>query len=133
MTLPRAIEFSAIIGALFVTALLFAFVLSSKPANASAPNGLPATMASTSAQTVGTTPSTPVFATSTGCAARIIGTASSSIMVTFTDKFGDVPNAANGLWQGASTTVAYDSGLYGCGAVKIYSFTSQQIRAAESF
>lgn len=95
---------------------------------------LPATMASSSAVTVGTSPSTPVFATSSpNCSARIIGTASSSIMVTFTDKNGDVPNIAKGFWQGASTTVAYDSGLFGCGAVKVFSVSSQQIMVAETF
>ncbi len=102
-------------------------------ANASA-GFLAANMASSSAVSVSTSPSIPVFATSSpNCAARIISTASSSIMIQFTEKFGGSPNVAKGFWQAASTTKEYDSSLYGCGAVQIFSFTTQQITVAETF
>ena len=84
----------------------------------SAPSGLPATVATTSQITVGTTAIT-VFATST-CAARIVSTTNKPIMLTFTD--AQTPTFALGVAQVASTTVAYDSGQYGCGEVKIYGF-----------
>jgi len=53
-------------------------------------------------------------------------------MVGFSDAQGFVPNVAKGFYQAASTTVAYDSGLYGCDAVRIYSFATQQITVLEA-
>ena len=53
-------------------------------------------------------------------------------MLTFSDNQGKVPSGVYGHLQAASTTVAYDGGQYGCGAVRIYSFTSQAITVSES-
>jgi hypothetical protein len=101
--------------------------------NASAPSGLPATVATSSAALVNTTASM-LFATSTAgqCSARIVTTYASPIMLTFSDYIGQSPTGQFGHLQGASTTVAYDSGLYGCGLVKAYSFVSQTITISES-
>lgn len=100
-------------------------------AHASAPSGLPATVATTSQQALTTTASL-VFATST-CAARVVSTTGTSgIMLGFSDKQGFVPTGNVGHWQPASTTVAYDSGQYGCGAVRIYSFVAQTITVSET-
>jgi hypothetical protein len=43
-----------------------------------------------------------------------------------------VPTALIGHLQAASTTVSYDSGIYGCNAVRIYSFASSIITVSES-
>lgn len=92
---------------------------------------LPATIATTSVATVTSTAST-VIATST-CAARIISTTGAGgIMITFTDNQGSVPSATFGFWQPSSSTVSYDSGLYGCGAVKVYSGVTQIITVSDS-
>lgn len=95
----------------------------------SAPSGLPAGRASSSqiAVTAGTV-AVPV-ATSSVCAARIISTASTSIMVSIGEAF---PSATLGYWQNASTTEKYDGGLYGCGAVKIYPFSTGAITVTEA-
>ncbi len=100
------------------------------PSFSSAPDGIPATVATTSAPTVGTT-AVRVFATST-CAARIITTYASPVMLTFTDLNGDVPSAILGHLQPASTTVSYDSGQYGCNAVRAFSFVADDIWVSES-
>jgi hypothetical protein len=117
-------------GSAFFLALIaffsFNFIHSAK---ASAPAGLGATIASSTLETVSTT-ATIVAATSTiDCAARIITTSgNSAVMLTFTQQNGDTPTGSNGVWQAASTTVAYDSGLYGCNAISAYSYSSQFVK-----
>ncbi len=93
-------------------------------------NDNPATVATTSNPTVGTTASI-LFATST-CAARTISTTASPIMLTFSDAQGKVPTATFGVLQAASTTVAYDGSQYGCATVRAYSFVSSAITIQES-
>ena len=120
--------------AIFVAGAVLAFLailfFTSTPTKASAPNGLPATIATTSVSLVNTTASL-VIATSS-CSARIISTATSSIMIGFTDNQGFVPSAMQGIYQAASTTVAYDSGQYGCGAVRVYSFQTQNLTVMDA-
>lgn len=88
-----------------------------------------ANYATSSAIVVGTTAST-VLATST-CQARIITVpGTSAIMMTFNDKY--TPTGSFGITQAASTTVAYNSGIYGCGALKIFSFAAQNITVTDS-
>lgn len=53
-------------------------------------------------------------------------------MLTFSDYAGQTPTGLYGHLQAASTTVAYDSGLYGCGLMKVYSFATQQITVSET-
>ena len=121
---------------LLITASLFAIALlvgiafsTTNQANAAA-GQLPATIATTSALTVNTTVSR-VFATSS-CAARIITTTASPIMIGFTDYQGFIPTALIGHLQAASTTVSYDANMYGCGAVRVYSFVAGTITVSES-
>jgi hypothetical protein len=90
---------------------------------------LPSTVATSSLVTVAQTPLT-VFATSTMCAARVVSTTGSPVMLTFSDAY--TPSATAGFVQGASTTVAYDSSQYGCGKVKAYSFVTSAFTVQES-
>lgn len=97
-----------------------------------APSGLSATVATSSQASVGTT-ATTIFATSTNCAARVISTVADPIMLTFNDYKGEVPSGTYGYLQAASTTVAYDAEIYGCGAFKAFGFTaSNTIHVFES-
>ncbi len=119
---------------LFATAgVLFALIILSyftaERSQASAPPGLQATVATSSNPAVGTT-ARILFASST-CSARIVTTYASPVMLTFAD-LGVAPTATYGHLQAASTTVAYDSGQYGCGQVKVYSFVSQNITVSET-
>jgi hypothetical protein len=98
--------------------------------SASAPSGLPSIVATSSVSAVSRT-AISLFATSS-CSARIITTAADPIMLTFSDYAAQTPSATYGHFQGASTTVAYDSGLYGCGLVKAYSFNGQDITLTET-
>lgn len=99
-------------------------------ARAADTNQNPATVATTSVNTVNTTASL-VFATST-CASRTISTTASPIMIGFTDAQGFVPSGISGFVQAASTTVTYDASQYGCRALRVYSFTSGPITVQES-
>lgn len=117
--------------------VLFGFVLFSamllseiRYAHADATNIIPATVATTSLNAVTSTASV-VFATSS-CVSRIISTQASGIMIGFTDKQGFVPSGTQGFWQPASTTVSYDASQFGCGAVRIYSGTTQNITVSEA-
>lgn len=128
MTHKNNITLAKILFGMIVTAFLFAgIIIQASKASAAAPSGLPATVATSSPAgiTVGTTAIT-VFATST-CSARIISTVNKPIMITFTDIAGQTPSATFGHVQSASTTVAYDSGIYGCGALKVYGFDSNTV------
>lgn len=78
----------------------------------------------------------PNISTSTNCSARTVtaGT-SSAIRLVFGDNVvnGVVirPGPGRGLIQNSSTTVAYDGALYGCGAVFIYSYESQNVEVED--
>jgi len=95
---------------------------------ASTPPGIAATIATSSNPVVGTT-AVVVFATSS-CAARIVTTVASPVMITFSDD--KTPTALFGHLQPASTTVAYDASQYGCGQTKMYGFVSSAITVSES-
>ena len=107
---------------------LYVLGWNSQAAHASSTPGLGATVSSSTQETVGTTAGI-VAATSTyTCAARIISTQNSPIMLQFSQFQGGAPTGGAGLWQAASTTVAYDSGLYGCNAISAYSYATQNIQ-----
>ena len=120
---------------LAVLLLVSVFVTYRTPvANGAQYPGLAARIATTSNPTV-TNSSTLVFATTTSvqCSSRTITTYASPIMITFADVAGNGgPTGTFGHLQPASTTVTYDSGLVGCGALRIYSFTSQAITVSEA-
>lgn len=111
-----------IIAGLFVTVGIMTAIFSeTKLATAGAPSGLQTTVATSTAYSVSTSAST-LFATSTACSSRIITTTSQPIMLVFSDRAGQVPTGTFGHLQSASTTVAYDSGIYGCNAYKAYGY-----------
>jgi len=118
---------------LFSAVILAAFFFGGTTffARADDANTLPATIATTTTDTV-TSTATRIVATST-CSARIISTSGTSgIMLTFSDIEGKVPSATAGHWQAASTTIAYDASQYGCGAVRAYAGASTLVTISEA-
>ena len=109
-------------------AVLVAYIMGMKtqPALAAAPSGLEATVATTSQLNIGAGGVITLLATST-CTSRVVTTSGSAVMLTMTDRLGQTPDGDFGHLQLASTTIAYDSGLYGCGLIKAYSFGAQVI------
>lgn len=121
---------------LLITVIVFCALVvgivytSTKVSEGSSPSGLPTNIASTTAQSVSTT-ARLLVATST-CDARIITTRAQPVMLTFSDYNGPTPSATFGHLQSASTTVVYDSGQWGCGAVKVYAFGTDSITVSET-
>ena len=107
-----------------VLAIIFLVGASSQRVDASAFPGGQATVASSSIYAATAATASSLIATSS-CSARIITTGASAVMLTFSDYSGQAPTGSFGHWQAASTTVAYDSGQYGCGLVKGFSYTAQ--------
>lgn len=123
-------RFSLLTACILFTALAIYLLQSPSHVFGSAPSGLPATVATTSNPAVSNTGIT-LFATSS-CSARVITTYASPVMLTFSDYAGQTPTGTFGHLQAASTTVAYDSGQYGCGLVKVFSFAAQSITVTET-
>lgn len=113
-----------------ITAMFsFAFWIfnSAREVKGSAPQGMMTLVASsTKKATVGSTSPVTLFSRNDGCNSRVITTYAAPIMLTFatsTDLDQTVePTGQFGHLQGASTTVIYDSGIYGCGVWQAYGF-----------
>lgn len=58
------------------------------------------------------------------CTNRVIGTASTTLMVSFG---GVTPSALVGHWQNSSTTSAYENGTYGCGPITVWANASSTV------
>lgn len=112
------IAFIAIAASVLAIFLSMVFSLP-RSAGATAPAGLNAQVATSSTLAVG--PSNNVYAMGTTtnesryqCAARVISTQGQPIMISFASLSSTTLSTTNGFWQAASTTVAYDGGLFGC-------------------
>ena len=121
-----------VIGGIALLALI-AYILGLRQPMAfgSAPSGLPATVATSSVNTFAALGVNSLFATSS-CAARVVTTQGGYLELTFSDYAGQSPSATFGHYQAASTTVQYDSGLYGCGLFKGYSNVAQVVTVTET-
>ena len=131
--------------ALAIAILILAGILLFKPMNTAlggAFTGTSAYLQSATTTVVGpqgaAAVKTQVFAENTACKARVITTSGlSAIMISF----DDIPAAGNvgsttvsgtvGHWQAASTTVAYDSGIYGCGTWNVWAYATSTLTVSE--
>lgn len=121
-----------IAGIVLVLLIVAAIYIGNPVAHASAPSGLPATVSTSSSAAIGAGTVTLLAATSSNCAARVVSTGGSAALMTFSDNQGLQPTGVYGVFQPASTTVAYDSGLYGCNAIRIFSYTAQPVSITET-
>lgn len=83
-----------------------------------APSGLNSSVATSSTVIVGPDIWVNLFATTTPCTSRIVTTYSQPVTIAFSTSSAYVTATSTpdtGHIQSASTTVAYDSGIYGCG------------------
>lgn len=110
------------------------YSLAPEKADAAAWPNTSATVATTSAQAVTAVTAELLFATSTAnsCLARVITTQGDGIKLTFSDYNNPTPSNTVGHFQAASTTVAYDASIYGCNAVKVYSYGTQTLFISEN-
>lgn len=107
------------------TVLAGIFVLAqAQRVQASTPAGYPAQVATTSTLAVGPSNNMFAFGTTTresafNCAARVITTDFNPIRISFASVSSTTLSTSVGFYQAASTTVAYDASLYGCGYMTI--------------
>lgn len=102
-----------------------------KFAGATAPAGLNAQVSTSTQITVGPQANTvvpfgalPPKESQWQCAARVISTGQQAILISFASMSSTTLTTSNGFWQAASTTVAYDGGLYGCDYMTIRGLTA---------
>lgn len=118
---------------LAVTLLAVAlFFNQSTPAIGSGWLGFQSHIQSATSTTVGPDEIITLFADeeSATCHSRVITTTGSAIMISFDDVAGHGSTTISGEighWQDASTTVAYDSGQYGCGLLSAYGYSSSTV------
>jgi len=117
---------------LALSALLF-LMAQSRPVSGAAPDGERAAVATSSvSQSVTAGAVELLFATSSQCAARIVSTNAGEVKLTFSDHNGVRPTALAGFGQPASSTVAYDASVYGCGAVYVFPSYTGVLNVAET-
>lgn len=109
------------------------FFVSTLNVKASAVPGLRAVLATSSMQVVGPQSINRLFATSTQCTSRVITTNGNAINISFDSLSSTSPSATSGHYQAASTTVAYDAGIYGCGLWSAYGFTASTSATLSEF
>jgi hypothetical protein len=129
MTNIKSLSYGIVIA--LVLAIVYLFGASATRVGASAPTGLMTTVAVATTTAVGPQQNIQIFAAS-NCNSRVISTVGSAVMITFADPSnGDVSSTTlsgvKGSVQAASTTVVYDSGLYGCDRWFAYAFASTTI------
>lgn len=113
----------------FVVSAVTLFVIASfsaspKMASAATPPSIPAQIATTSILAVGPSNNMYAFGTTTresayGCAARVISTDFQPVRISFASLSSTTLSTSVGVYQAASTTVAYDASVYGCGYVTV--------------
>lgn len=119
------------IGIGVIAILLFAGVgFSLNQVDSSAPSGLSASLMLATSTSVGPDINVELFDENSNCSSRVISTTAQAIMLSFDEPLslpagiGNVSSStvsgSVGHIQLASTTVAYDGGLYGCGNVYAY-------------
>jgi len=91
----------------------------------SAPTGFLATEGSSSLVTLPSQTARQIFASST-CVSRVISHASTSLRYTLVDSETN-PSGTNGNHHSASTSVSYDSGIYGCGLWRAFNPSDTQV------
>lgn len=108
----------------------------SQPVQAEATSGLPAVQMTATTTVVGPQETKTLFSSKSVCTSRVVRTQGVDIFIAFADPTnGDIASttlsAVAGFTQAASTTVAYDSGLYGCGRMTAEAVASTTITTAE--
>jgi len=127
------------LGAIVLVLGAYIFGMSTSFAHAASQPGVAATQAIATTTTIGPQNNVQLFSAG-NCIARIITvqatSAISGAMITFADPSnGDIASTTlsgvKGFWQAASTTVAYDASLYGCGRVFGYAGASTTVTLAD--
>jgi hypothetical protein len=126
-----------VIAVLFVaTAILWASEVKKDYALGSAQDGLYASLQSSATTTVNTAVSIKIFDASTSCNARIIDAPDTDITITLGNPSTGIASSSLDatiahVRQSGTTTVAYDSGIYGCGEWWAYAGATTTLNVTE--
>ena len=128
------------IGLCFIALAVFFALNNPQQIKAEATSGLPATLATSSARQVGTSTTPTILAQGNNvCTSRVISTTNQPIMLSFgfaydqAGVYGSTTLSQNqGIFQAASTTKEYDSGLFGCGTTSAISVGSDVTKATST-
>jgi hypothetical protein len=126
----RALGLSVILGAILLTAFLL--IWNTQRVQGNGFIGVTVNVASSTSQIIPARTARVLFATSTPCTTRIITSRASPLMLTFSNYNNASPTGVFGHYQAASTTVAYEAGVYGCGLVKVYADVADTITVTET-
>lgn len=128
--MPTSSPSSVTIGIIGVLAVIAVFALSYQyQSQLGGADSGQAGMATSSTIQIGPQENKTLFSANSNCANRVITTVASPITISFSTAVP--PSGMRGVIQAASTTVHYDSDLYGCTAVTAYAFSSTTITIAE--
>ncbi|MGF6428219.1 hypothetical protein [Bradyrhizobium elkanii] len=116
-------------GVLLALAALIVIGMEIQTAGASNVGFMVPKLATSSTMQVGPQQVKTIAATSRNCYSRLIGSAGSPLMVSFSPT--TTPTGTIGYPQAASSTVAYSNGDYGCGPIYIYAYSSTTIITSE--
>jgi hypothetical protein len=122
-------------GAIVVASLAYV-IKPTLPAFGAAFTGQAAFVQIATSTTVTANTNTRIFTSNETCKSRVISTQGSAAMLIFADNttnyLSSTTLAGNvGHIQAASTTVAYDSGLFGCGAVYARTYSTSILTHSE--
>lgn len=127
MTTSFNLKFLSALAALTLIVLgsIVISVLNPRPTAASTLAFAVPKVATSSLVVVGPQSVNTVAATSSNCVTRIVGTVGTAIQLSFSQNIN--PTATVGHVQGASTSIPYNNGDYGCGAITGYAAASTSI------
>lgn len=112
-----------------VIATLIAIILFGSPFStqlgSTVSNGIVPKVYSAATATAGPQVVLTVAAAKTGCVSRTLSTLGVPIMLSFSSDV--TPSATAGHAQAASTTVTYENGSFGCGAITAFAFSSTTV------
>lgn len=113
----------AVISVLIATCLAVIFFGSQHSSRlGNAGTGITAAVATTSIIAVGPQNVRTLAAATPSCSSRVVTTVAQPVMLSFNPLIA--PNGLQGHLQAASTTVAYDSGIYGCDLLSAYGYNA---------
>lgn len=127
MTKSLSYQFFAALGVLAIMAMVAIIIINSAASTAEGSTLAYAVphVATSSVITVGPQSIVTINAASSNCTARVIGTLSQPIMLSFTSLIA--PSASVGHFQATSTSAVYNNGDYGCGIITGYAAASTSV------
>lgn len=131
MTSSKTFIGAIVVGAAILLGFIFSSLFQAPQALGESFTGTISRIDSATTTTVGPDTIVTIFNRGSDCDARVVSTQGQEIMLGFGTVAGFSVSATAGHYQGASTTVVYDSGQIGCGDVTAFAWASTSITVSE--